>query len=198
MTWSRAWRTAAAVILLVALSAGGSGAMTLLPLDLPELTAQAERIFVGRVETVATGRDQTGLPAVWTTFAVEQPLKGWPGAAPAHLTLKQLGANFGGAGAAVVPHGALPRYREGESVVLFVHPDSTLGFTSPVGLGQGCFRIGEHDGVRTVENDVGNRNLSGIATAAARRHAATTRTSPSGPLPLATLLARVEAIVGAP
>lgn len=174
--------------------------MTLLPLDLPELTGQAERIFVGRVETVASGRDQSGLPAVWTTFAVEQPLKGWPGAAaPHHVTLKQLGTGFGGADAAVVPHSALPRYRAGESVVLFVHPDSALGFTSPVGLGQGCFRIGEHDGVRTVENDVGNRNLSSTATAAqARGNAAATRPSPATPLPLATLLARVHALVGAP
>jgi hypothetical protein len=197
MTRARALRRAAGVALLLALATGSGHAMTLLPLDLPQLTGQAERIFVGRVEHVATGRDANGLPAVWTTFAVDEPLKGWQGAAPGHVTLKQLGASFGGA--PVVPHTALPRYREGESVVLFVHPDSTLGFTSPVGLGQGCFRIGEHDGVRTVENDVGNVNLSSTATATqARGNAAAGGTQPSGPLTLATLVARVRALVGTP
>jgi hypothetical protein len=187
---------------LLALPTVAAHAMTVLPLDLPQLTGQAERIFVGRVESVASGRDGRGLPAVWTTFAVEQPLKGWTGPAPAHLTLKQLGTSFGGSDAPVVAHGALPRYREGESVVLFVHPDSALGFTSPVGLGQGCFRIVEHDGVRMVENDVANANLASAAAAAPARGAtppaATGRSGARTPLPLATFVAHVQALVGTP
>jgi hypothetical protein len=187
---------AALLVVLVAHGARDGRAMTLLPLDLPALTGQAERIFVGRVETVASGRDANGLPAVWTTFAVEQPLKGWHEAVPAHLTLKQLGASFGGADAPVVPHAAVPRYRAGESVVLFVHPDSALGFTSPVGLGQGCFRITEHGGVRTVENDVGNRNLAaGPATALRRGGPAP---AAAEPLPLAAFVARVQDLIAHP
>ena len=192
-----ATRARAVVVALLLLGfPAAAHAVTLLPLDLPELTGRAERIFVGRVETVATGRDANGLPAVWTTFAVEQPLKGWTGSPPAHLTLKQLGAGFGGAGATVVPHAALPRYREGESVVLFVHPDSTLGFTSPVGFGQGCFRIDERGGVPTVENDVGNANLASAGPA--RGRALATGAASAGPIPLAPFVARVQALVGTP
>ena len=189
-------RLAVVVLLLLGLPAGAARAVTLLPLDLPELTGRAERIFIGRVETVAAGRDANGLPAVWTTFAVEQPLKGFTGSPPDHVTLKQLGAAFGGTDAPVVPHAVLPRYRAGESVVLFVHPDSTLGFTSPVGFGQGCFRIDEQGGVRTVENDVGNANLG--AGGAARGRALAASAASAGPIPLATFVARVQALVGAP
>jgi len=189
-------RTSLAALALPFLLAARVAAMTVLPLDLPELTGRADRIFVGRVERVESGRDAHGLPATWTTFAVVEKLKGTP---PEHVTLKQLGASLGGA-AAVVPHPGLPRYRPGESVVLFVHPDSALGFTSPVGLGQGCFRVRAADGAAVAENDVGNRNLAPDAGAARRRGAAPPNaagTPAATPLALDDLLARVRALVAA-
>ncbi len=202
MTRGRRARLVVLVLLLLGPPAGAARAVTLLPLDLPQLTGRADRIFVGRVETVATGRDANGVPAVWTTFTVEQPLKGWTGSAPDHVTLKQLGASFGGAAAPVVPNAMLPRYREGEAVVLFVHADSALGFTSPVGFGQGCFRIDERDGARTVENDVGNANLAPAATAhtlpSTSGRALATGAASAGPVPLATFVARVQALAAAP
>jgi hypothetical protein len=183
-------RVTIAVALLCAALTGRAAAMSVLPLDLGRLTGDAGRIFVGRVERVDAGRDASGLPAVWTTFAVDETLKG---AADARVTLKQLGATFG-AGGRIAPQVGLPRYAVGESVVLFVHPESPLGFTSPVGLGQGVFRIHEHDGQRVVENDVGNRNLTSDASGARAL-----ATAPSGaaaePLPLDTLVGRVRALV---
>ena len=178
---------AAAMILVP----GAAAAMTVLPLDLPELTEQAARIFVGRVERVETGRDPNGLPATWTTFVVAEPLKG---VTATHLTVKQLGARFGDA---TVPHAALPRYRPGESVVLFVHPESALGFTSPVGLGQGCFRVRALAGASVVENDVGNRNLGTAAGAARTLGGPAAGADLPAALPLATLVGRVRALVAA-
>jgi len=170
-------------------------AMTVLPLDLPALTAGAGTIFVGRVTHVDPGVDERGIAAVWTTFAVEQTLKG---AAGPTLTLKQLGAPLG---AGAFP--TVPRFAPGESVMLFVHAPSALGFASPVGLGQGAFRIRDHAGRRVVTNDVANRNLDadtrGAASARGRDlplPGAADRPSPDD-LPLDTLVTRVRALVNA-
>jgi hypothetical protein len=181
---------ALAAALGAALGPGSAPALTLLPLDLPALASGAADVFVARVERTVGGYDDHGLPAVWTTFAVAERLKGAP---ETTVTLKQLGARFGAA--EIVPHRALPRYRTGETVLLFVHGPSALGFTSPVGLAQGCFRVHERNGERVVENDVGNRNLAPPPTAARARGV------PSEPgssaVPLDDLLGRVRTIVAA-
>jgi len=185
---------AATLALLWGTSGGAAWAMSVMPLDLADLTAEAGRIFVGRVERVDTGRDAGGLPAVWTTFTVAQTLKGGAGD---RVTLKQLGVTLGepgkpgGPDTPIAPRTGLPSYTPGESVVLFVHPASTLGFTSPVGLGQGCFRIRERDGATVVENDVGNRNLT-VDGASARTRAGSAVTAP---LPLDAFLERVRTLV---
>ncbi len=180
-------------VLLLARAVPAS-AMTILPLDLPAMTGQAARIFVGRVERIESGRDASGVPATWTTFAVSERVKGPVGDT---VTVKQLGTSFGSADGPVLPHPALPRYRVGESVVLFMQPESVLGFTSPVGLGQGCFRVRSERGAAVAENDVGNRNLA-PASAPARTLGATVTAAPSAaPLALDALLARVRALVDA-
>ncbi len=178
-------RALVALALLAVLLARIADAMTVLPLDLAALTEGAGTIFVGRVTRVDPGVDERGIAAVWTTFAIEQALKGDPGRI---LTVKQLGTSLG-------PRAALPsvpRFAPGESVLLFVHAPSTLGFASPVGLGQGTFRIREHDGRRVVVNDVANRNLDRAAPGAARR-----AVDPSADLPLDAFVARVRALVDA-
>jgi hypothetical protein len=180
----RAGSTATALGVLLA-TAGVAAAMSVRPLDLTELASGAGTIFVGRVVRVDGGRDERGIPATWTTFTVDDTLKG---AAGRELTIKEY--------AGAVDHGALgsvPRYAAGESVVLFLHPASALGFASPVGLGQGCFRIREHDGRRVVVSDAGRPDL-GAARAAAPADA--TRRS-GAPLPLEAFLARVRALVAA-
>lgn len=194
----RRFATLAVVLaFLLSVSAQPTPAMTILPLDLPALTAQADRIFVGRVTRVASGRDASGLPATWTTFVVSEELKGVAGR---ELTVKQLGTSLGEAGGAtILPHPALPQYRPGESVVLFIQPESALGFTSPVGLGQGCFRIRSDGGRSVAENDVGNRNLAGAPTATAHTSGAdaAAAAAPRAALPLDTLVGRVRALVDA-
>jgi hypothetical protein len=193
---ARALCGTALAVVVAAMSASAALGMSVLPLDLARLTADAGTIFVGRVEHVEAGRDERGIPAVWTTFAVTDSLKGGAGA---RLTLKQLGGGItdpsGGSASApaIGAHAGLPRYAVGESVVLFVHPESTLGFTSPVGLGQGCFRIREQDGARVVENDVGNRNLAPTGPSGGR--AAAPAVGAAAPVALDAFLDRVRALV---
>ncbi len=54
----------------------------------------------------------------------------------------------------------MPGYRKGQKLLLFLHGDSRLGLTSPVGFTQGVFRmIQDRDGLKAV-NGVGNSNLT--------------------------------------
>jgi len=195
---------AAALIAATAVLPGAARATTVLRVDLPTLTAGADRIFVGRVVTVQSGRDPRPLPVTWVTFAVDEALKGEPGA---RLTIKQIGVSAPLADGTLYRIPALPTYREGDEVLLFLHPDSAAGFTSPVGFGQGRFRI-RRDGERpTAENDAGNRDVetapsaAGAAPLGATPSAAGTRAvvasaaAARGPMPLDELLARVRVLV---
>jgi hypothetical protein len=181
-------------------------ATTILPLDLDALTAAAGRVFMGRVVAVRSGRDRYGLPATWTTFAVDEALKG---TSAKRIEIKQLGV------AAPLPDGtvfrvpALPSYRVGDEVILFLQPESREGFTSPVGFGQGRFRIHRHGAGAVAENDVGNINLSGATTGAALTararaepvapSAAANTTQPTAaPVAVDDLLARIRASARAP
>lgn len=174
-------------------------ATTVLPLDLDQMTAAADRVFLGRVVAVRTGRDAQGLPSTWTTFTVEEAIKG---ATSATVEIKQLGVDAPLADGTVFRIPSLPSYRVGEELILFLHPDSGAGFTSPVGLGQGRFRVHHRAGGAVAENDVGNANLatpaSGGGAPSARARALTGAPSaPSGAIPVDDLLARVRAITGA-
>lgn len=190
-------RTGAGLLALAALLAGRAYATTILPVDLPTMTGKAATIFVGHVLEIRTGTDPRGLPATWTTFAVDERLKGRTGET---VTVKQLGA-----ASPPAPDGrltrvpALPTYRVGEEVLLFLHPESAAGFTSPVGFGQGCFRIHDDGGARVATNDVANANLPAPTASTARRAApplaAPPKTLPA--VPLDELVARVRTLVDA-
>jgi hypothetical protein len=180
-------------------------ATTLRALDLAGLTTSAERVFVGTVTTIQAGPDASGLAATWTTFRVDETLKG--NLAPT-LTIKQLDA-----AAETRPPGTvgpifrvpgLPAYREGEKVLLFLNGDSPAGFTSPVGLAQGCFRISGDGATAQATNDVGNVNVTDVAppvpAGAASRSSAPLGHAAAAPprgLPLSELLGRVRAVTGA-
>jgi hypothetical protein len=128
-----------------------------LPLD--RIVRAADRIVYGTVTDVRSGRDEAGLTATWVTLAVSRAVKGHVGA---QLTLKQYGAATPLADGTVTRVAGLPRYQVGDEVVLFLHPDSRRGFTSPVGFAQGAYRVSRRggrarvhaDGVRGHEQDL--------------------------------------------
>jgi hypothetical protein len=126
--------------------------MMLRRLPLEAIAAGAARIVHGRVIDVVSGRDASGMPASWVTIDVDRPLKG---ASAGPLTIKQLGAMEPLPDGAVGAVAGLPRWRRGEEVVVFLRGESRRGFTSPVGLGQGVFRVRPVRGRRTVRSDTG-------------------------------------------
>ena len=133
-------------------------------LNLEELTGRADRIFAGRcLETEVVSHPQLGA-VTRVTFEVERAIKGDLGST---LTVEVVGAS---ARPNVSTFTALdvPRFAPGERVVLFLYPDSSLGLTSPVALGQGKFSVlHDKEGQELAVNALGNRDLlRGLSTEA--------------------------------
>lgn len=123
----------------VLLSASVAQAATMVRrLSLEEVTRQAARIVHARVETVQAGRDEAGLPATWTSLRVTRTLKG---PAEERLVVKQFGTTAPLPDGAVARIAGLPGYAPGDELVLFLRAPSARGFSSPVGLGQGVYRV---------------------------------------------------------
>jgi len=140
-------------------------ATTMLHHPLTELLAEAERIFVGVcVEVRDESLPQAGggvIPYTEYTFEVREVVKGTLGP---RLTVRQYGVRQprptpDGKLAVVSRVPAMPVYSLGEETLLFLVGDSTLGLTSPVGLGQGAFRIATQRGRRNAVNGFNNVGL---------------------------------------
>jgi hypothetical protein len=120
-------------------------------MPLPEVAAESERVVHATVVEVAPGHDASGVPATWVTLHVERAFKGGSGA---WLTIKQFGTTEPLADGSLGRIAGLPRFTVGEEVVLFLRGDSRHGFTSPVGLGQGVYRVSGAPGNRKVRSDL--------------------------------------------
>lgn len=157
-----------------------ASATMVVQLKLDQIVDRAGQAFVGRCVNVSEAWDESGYPAVTIDFAVEHPIKG---VTTDIVTVKQFGIlsvdtsqellpvlRPGEDAIVTVKGGSAPiQYRADEEVILFVYPNSPLGFTSPVGMGQGLFRVSEvGDGRRIVNNDFNARFLQSVST----RHAA--------------------------
>jgi len=157
--WGHAWRSCLVpVILALVVPAARAGMLTKhMPLD--DVTGRAERIVYGRIAALRSGRDKSGVPATWVTVDVSDTLKG---KRLRRFTFKQFGV------AAPLPDGAttgiasMPSYRLGEEVVLFLHGRSTRGFRSPVGLGQGTYRVKGAGAAALVESDLATAPPRGL------------------------------------
>lgn len=124
--------------------------------DLTEMVGAAGMIFVGQVTEVRAGLDEQGEIATWTTFRIEQPLRG---VLPGSTTIKQ----YGGAaaeGTVMVAH--MRYFTEGERALVMLYPPSELGFTSPIGMSQGAWRVDESGNMLGFSPDL----LKGLETVA--------------------------------
>lgn len=111
-------------------------ATTVLKLDLESLTANSDRIVVGEVESIDSLRHDGKIVTDIEVRVAEQ----WKGASepPDAVTIRQPGGRIGDTVTRV--HG-MPRFREGETTVLFLdkHPEQDL--YSVTGLRQGKFHV---------------------------------------------------------
>jgi len=135
--------TAAAIRFAIAtaillLSVSSLHALSLRSMTLAEQVSEAGRIVHGVVVETSSGRDESGISATWITVAVARTVKG---RSESHLVFKQLGRSDRPTDGSLLHVADLPDYRVGDEVVLLLRPESRRGFTSPVGMGDGVFRV---------------------------------------------------------
>ena len=124
--------------LLLALLTLPLSAQEVLDVSIGEMTHQAGTIFVGTVLSAEGGLDAHGDIVTWSTFRVDQPIKG---ARPGEMrTIKQLG---GSTPEMTMELDHMRYFEQGDRVLVLFYPESALGFTSPIGLSQGVFDL--HD-----------------------------------------------------
>ncbi|MBI4864481.1 MAG: hypothetical protein HY815_30115 [Candidatus Riflebacteria bacterium] len=167
---------AIAALLLVA-AVVPTWAATVLPMNLEEMVAHANRIFVGKAIAVRVTRDPyLQVPVRFTTFDVIRPIKGQLGAT---VTIKQMGSTIPGQ-TSVIP-GTLS-FDIGREVVLFLTGESTIGFSNPVGLFQGALPVvTDRGGQKTVIGPfTPQRLLKGIKSQAVLYSVLSASTSPKG------------------
>ena len=164
----------------LALAAGDARAMMLRDTNLVDLIRQSDSIVLGNVAKVTDGIDERGLTYTEVTVTNSERLRGDE---EGTLTFRQFGlrtarpSSDGTRMILAAPEG-MPRYTEGEEVLLFMNPGASItGLRSPVGLGNGKFAFGPG----TASNALGNQgvftNISverGITTANDDRILATT------------------------
>jgi hypothetical protein len=151
---ARRRRAALAVVTLIAVVVAATTsayATTVERLPLERVTETAARIVHATVVDSHSGRDESGLPATWITLNVARTLKG-PQAD--QLTIKQYGVAKPLPDGTITRVAGLPRYNVGDEVVLFLYPESRRGFTSPVGFGQGLYRVSRAAGTARVRPDL--------------------------------------------
>ena len=122
-----------------------------IPLTLEEITNSSDRIFSGickKIEDI--DRDPvSNLRTVQYTFEITESIKGTQ---KKEITFKQWKPTTEDVG-----------YKVGEKYIIFLHPNSKLGLTSPVGFTQGHFKvlqIGKEEFVKNKLNNIGlTRNI---------------------------------------
>ncbi len=159
-----------------------------LPLDLKAMTAQSGQIFVGRCREVLTDLDENGIPSTYVRFDVVKGIKGATSGEQIlvkHFGVRRPPLDVREGESAIVPMKTMTiggaGYEEGRDYLLFLYPESSLGFTSPIGAGQGRFQIStDQAGLQTAVNPLNNRNLKAFT---------------EGPTALDDLVRRVEGMV---
>ena len=137
------------------------GATSLKMMNLADLVGHSTRIFSGICQAVSSGLDENNMPYTSYSFRVTDSIYGI--ADQQVVVIKQ----FGLAEPIQLDNGltqitrieGMPRYVPGQEYLLFLNQDSRLGFSSPIGLIQGAFRVQGTGTSRTVVNGMGNANL---------------------------------------
>lgn len=132
-----------ATALLVLALAAGAQAAAVRDMNLEDLCRGAGTIVWG----VCTGAETSDAELVYT-FRARRFLKGGPGDTVT-LRMHRLASTYARA----------PKFTRGQEVLLFLHPESKLGFSSPVGFGQGVFRVTKNGTGVEAANERNNRLL---------------------------------------
>ena len=140
-------------VVILAVTASLLQGATVRVVNLVEMIALADRIFVGQCvsreqKTLESGRFQI----VEYVIRAEHGIKG------VNTGQEVVVRQFGPIDSQVIP--GIPSYQKGKKMLIFLYGDSRLGLTSPVGLGQGIFYLEKSaEGDVGVVNSLKNRNL---------------------------------------
>ena len=140
-------------------------ATMVVPMNLSQMTRDAEKIFRGVCTSIETELDENNMPATYIRFQVLEGIKGLESGET--VLIKQAGSSKDpvkllDGEKVILPMKSLSlssrSYEEGKEYLLFYYPESEWGFTSPVGAGQGLFEV-ETDsrGMKSVINPLNNR-----------------------------------------
>jgi hypothetical protein len=104
-------------------------------LGLGEIVQSANMICIATVTDVKTEVDKNGDVVTVSTFKLEETIAGKP---QKTFKIKQIGGEHKG-----ISHKLehIRYFLKGERVLLTLYPNSSLGFTNPVGLNQGVWTI---------------------------------------------------------
>lgn len=142
-------RAAAAAFCLAVLAMAPVRAHGVLPAYLEELIDDSAIAFQGTCTGNRSERDaQTNYIVTYTTFTVHEVLKGGVGTT---YEIKQIGGTL--------PDGSMryrvegvPTFNVGEDYVVFLAGVSPIGFSSPIALGQGAFKVRAQGAAKVVAN----------------------------------------------
>ncbi len=150
-----------AVSAIIVFSMIPSEATSLKVMNLEDLVGHSQRIFSAVCQSVSSGFDENNLPYTRYSLRITDGIHGV--ANQQVVVIKQ----FGLAEPIQLDNGVtrvsriegMPRYIPGQEYLLFLNQDSRLGFSSPIGLLQGAFRVQGRGTSRTVVNGMRNANL---------------------------------------
>ncbi len=146
---------------IIAFSMIPSGATSLKVMNLEDLVRHSQRIFSAVCQSVSSGFDENNLPYTSYSFLVTDSIHGV--ANQQVVVIKQFGLSepiqLENGVTQVSRIEGMPRYAPGQEYLLFLIQESRLGFSSPIGLIQGAFRVQGRGTSRTVVNGMGNANL---------------------------------------
>ncbi len=146
---------------MIAFSMVPSEATSLKVMNLEDLVGNSQRIFSAVCQNVSSGFDENNLPYTSYSFLVTDSIHGV--ANQQVVVIKQFGLaepiQLNNGVTQLSRIAGMPRYVAGQEYLLFLNRESRLGFSSPIGLLQGAFRVEGRGTSRTVINGLRNANL---------------------------------------
>jgi hypothetical protein len=130
--------------------------MSIKPVNIMEMVEFSDRVFYGKCLSAESKFDPvSGVNVREYRFRVLEALKGVND--EEEIVIRHI-ETMGSKGASIP---GIPSYRKGQELLLFLHADSRLGLTSPVGMSQGTFRPRKlENGEIGFQNPQGNQNLA--------------------------------------
>ena len=141
---------AAVCVMTILLSNSAVMGVAVRQISLAEMISSAELIFSGKcIGSEIRYAESLKRDICTFTFSVDKMIKGKP--------QKEISVNLS---KMLVDLKHVPTYKIGQEVVLFLSGESRIGFSSPVGLGQGKFLVKHIQNARkSVVNENNNHNL---------------------------------------